>query len=376
MRNSKGTIGILTYSRSINYGACLQTYALQAYLSQKGFEVEEIDYCAQSQYNQRNLYQRIRSFIWNKTLRVILKDREREKRTELFRKKNIQYTNRTYHSFEELSACNNYSYVIVGSDQVWNPQMIGMDSSWFLGFAGAAKRIAYGASFGVSELPEEYRQFYASNLRNMDAISVREESGAKIIEDILNTKPAVVVDPVFLIERRQWEKVLVCPTQDKYVLCYYMPGFPEAEAQIDRLARAYASKFGLKVLNIGKRETAKLRFRNENLFGIGPAEFVGWIQNAEAIVTNSFHGTAFSLIFEKKFLSIAGRHNGSMDLSSRITDLLSRLNMQDWIVSPSKRQIVEPRTMPENSKAILRREIRRSKRFLLNALEDEFDELM
>ena len=376
MRNSKGTIGILTYSHSINYGACLQTYALQAYLRQQSFAVEEIDYCEQGQPDRRTLFLRIRSLLWQKTLRAILKDRKRQKETERFRGKYIQYTKQRFHNAEELKACSNYDYTIVGSDQVWNPRMIGLDPSWFLCFADTAKKIAYGASFGVSELPEEYRQFYASNLRNMDAISVREESGAKIIEEILNMKPAVVVDPVFLVRRPQLEKILVRPTQEKYVLCYYMPGLPEAEAQIDRLARAYADKLGLKVLNIGKRETAKLQFRSGNLFGVGPAEFVGWIQNAEAIVTNSFHGTAFSLIFGKKFLSIAGLHNKHMDLSSRITDLLSRLKMQDWIVAPSQREIVEPRSIPENSKAILRQEIRQSERFLLNALEGVYDELM
>lgn len=368
MNGRNQTIGLLTYSRSINYGACLQTYALQTYLKEYGFSTEEIDYRAQGHSNHLGLYQSIRSFVWQKTLRVLLKDRKREKKTELFQTKNTQYSEQVFHSFEDLKKCYPYDYVIVGSDQVWNPKMIGKDPSWFLDFVDKGKKIAYGGSFGISKLPNEFKQFYEMNLRNIDMISVREESGAKIVEDLTKKKPLVVVDPVFLLERLKWEKVLVCPTQEKYVLCYYMPGFPEAEAQIGRLARAYASKLGLKVLNIGKRETAKLQFRSGNLFGIGPAEFVGLVRNAEAIITNSFHGTAFSLIFEKKFLSVAGHKNGGIDLSSRITDFLSRLDMQEWVVSPLQQKIVDPRCIPENCRKILQQEIKKSKQFLFDAL--------
>ena len=370
------TVGILTYSRSINYGACLQTYALQAYLKECGFSVEEIDYRAQGHSNHLGLFQRIRSFVWQKTLRVLLKDRKRENKTELFQTKRIQYTEQVFRNFEDLKKCHSYDYVVVGSDQVWNPKMIGKDSSWFLDFADKSKKIAYGGSFGISKLPNEFQQFYVRNLRNINMISVREESGAEIVEELIKTKPLVVVDPVFLLERLQWENILIKPSVEKYVLCYYMPGFPKAEAQIARLARVYADRYKLKVLNVGKRETAKIQLGQDNQFGIGPAEFVGLVKNAEAIITNSFHGTAFSLIFEKKFLSVAGHQSGCMDLSSRIIDFLSRLDMQEWVVSPLQQKIVEPRCIPKNSREILQQEIKKSKQFLFDALEVKDDEYM
>lgn len=369
MCNYKDTIGILTYSNSINYGACLQTYALQAYLKEQGFSVEEINYSMQGKRNQQKMFFRIRSFIWKNTLRAILKDRKREKKTALFRKAHIQYTDRVFYNFEDLKECHHFDSVIVGSDQVWNPQMIGMDPAWFLSFAGSAKKLAYGASFGISKIPDEYQQFFINHLKHMNAISVREESGAEIVESLIKKKPAVVVDPVFLLNRSQWEQILVLPPKSKYILCYYMPGFPEVEAQIARCAQEYAHKHGLQVVNLGKRELAKLQFRRENLFGEGPAEFLGWIRNAEAVITNSFHGTAFSLIFEKKFLSVVGQQSGRPDLSSRITNLLSRLDMEDWIMRPGQDEGTEPKIIPEKSKETLQREIEKSKYFLYHALE-------
>lgn len=362
-------VGILTLYDPINYGACLQTYALRAFLECSGFDAEVIDYRpSTSGVDKRTTFQKVRSCIWKNTLYKLLNDKSRFEKTNQFKKENIKYSSGTFYNFEELNCGCSYDSLIVGSDQVWNPQIIGSDKAWFLGFSDASLRIAYAASFGVSQLDECFWKTYAESLKKLNAISVREETGAEIVWKLVQRRASVVVDPVFLISKKQWEKLSVQPSEKKkYILSYYMQGDSKVESTIDETSKKYAIEHNCKIINIGKRDITKLKVWEPNAFGIGPGEFLGLIQKAEAVVTNSFHGTAFSLIFEKPFVSVANTDKNS--LASRIVDLLVRLNMQQWIQDVRSENEVGVKPVPERSKVLLQKEIEKGKAYVLNALE-------
>ena len=132
-------IGILTLFDPINYGACLQTYALRAFLEQCGFDAQVIDYRPQSgNVDKRTSFQKMRSYIWKNTLYKLLCDKKRIELTEQFKKDNIQYSGDIFYSIGEMDSSCNYDALIVGSDQVWNPQFSGNDKAWFLEFGTAS----------------------------------------------------------------------------------------------------------------------------------------------------------------------------------------------------------------------------------------------
>lgn len=359
-------IATLTINSSLNYGAVLQSYALNCYLNLQGYEAKVINYTCFRGHDNRNSWQKFRSIIWRNWIRPFMQDTQRIKKTELFKNK-IIFT-QPFPSFQSLAEiAKDYDVYIVGSDQVWNPRMAGEDTNWFLHFT-SQKKIAYAASFGLSVLPSQYMDKYASYIKHLYAISVREESAATLIENMGLTRPQVVMDPIFLLKREQWEQIAIFPKQQKYILCYYMQGFPAVEKKMRALAKKYAREYNCRILNIGKREYSQFFFWENNLRGIGPAEFVGLIANAEMVITNSFHGTAFSVLFDKKFISVVNTSLGRKDLSSRIVDLLTRLEHTGSLLDIARDVAFVLEPLSAKSKKILINQITASKEFLRTQL--------
>lgn len=368
MHESK--IGILTTSNSINYGACLQTYALQRYLRNEGYVAEVVDFRPQAKGRNQSALRRLRSFVWDNTLRPLLRDRKRESLTKSFRRDFVNYSENVFFNADELRNSSLYKTMIVGSDQIWNPRYAMFDDGvWFLDFPQVSTKVAYAASFGISALPEYSKEEYARRIRKMDAVSVREETGANIIQELIGCRPNVVMDPVFLLDQEQWKRFAVEPAKSNYVLCYYMPGFPRVEKEIEQQALRLAKEKDLETINIGKRELSKLELGGHNVFGVGPREFVGLIANAEYVVTNSFHGTAFSVLFRKRFLSIVDSGLGSKTLSSRLVDLLERINAGNSLRDLAKAGPCSCEAVPSDGIEILRKEIEASKLYLKKALD-------
>lgn len=366
-------IGILTLSDPINYGASLQTFALQEYLFNQNYNVNVIDYNSEKGgVKELAIKQKIRSLVWNKTLKKVLKDRKRYELTRQFKKEYIRYSDYKYKNPTDLKEKADYSAMIVGSDQVWNPNFAGYDDIWFLNFNNNPKKISYAASFGVSSLSDRFRESYSKYLNKFktENISVRETTGSKIVYDLIGTRPKVVLDPVFLLDKEYWIRISVKPKFTKYVLCYYMPGDASAEKEIRRLAKFVSKKHNLKIINIGKRETSRLKFWENNQLGVGPREFLGLFENADCVITNSFHGTAFSVIFNKKFYSVINSSIKKGNLSSRMVDLLKNLGMNEFIDDVVSPKLIEPPFINEENFNKLTSLINESKIFLQECLED------
>jgi hypothetical protein len=368
-------IGIITFHESINYGAILQTYALQKYLKGLGYCTEVINY-RNSQRTIKNIkyYRKIIHYFWHKLFKILLVGRTRQLKTIKFIKDNIKLSKNTYYSAAQLFENPPiYDAYITGSDQVWNPKNTGADSSYFLDFAPSAKiKISYAPSFGVSILEDTYKGKYRNWLGLIDKLSVREEEGRKIIKEIANREAIVTLDPTFLLSKSQWGSIAVsCKCKKNYVLCYYMPGDKEVNNFISIIAKIIASYNNWDIVSIGQKEYMKLVPGNKKIFDAGPSEFIGLFKNASFILTNSFHGTAFSIIFNKPFyVPINTKLSSEKILSSRISSLLKKLKLEDRLLSKdNKIKIKDIKDIDyHEANRLLSYEIEKSKMFLKNAL--------
>lgn len=292
-------VGIITYHRALNYGAVLQAYALQQFLSKIGIESDIIDYrCPFIEY----FYKPIKANPIRQTpafLKELLYYPQNNKKREKFQgfiDKNIK-TSRAVSTKEELSALSEeYDYIFTGSDQVWNLKWSGFDKSYFLDFCESGKKFSYAASFGFDKIPEAQKDEYKYLLQDFQGLSVRESSGNAIIKDLLSREDQVTsLDPTCLISGEEWERVAEAPKESGYVLVYTLENSPKL---IDYATRLSKEK-NVKMLYIS--DAIKKTIDAEYKGFMSPAEFVGLFKNAGYVVTNSFHGLMFSVIFKKQF---------------------------------------------------------------------------
>lgn len=327
-------IKTITCHNVYNFGATLQAYALMKYLQNLGHDVEVIDY--RPEYLSFNLFRIGKR--WNKNIllkslyylyvvpkRIILK--KRRQKFDIFTAKYLHLTPKTYYSYMELFKEPPYSDIyFAGSDQIWNTFMPnGSDPAFYLDFAPENTiKASYAASFSSSKLNKELEEFVKSRLKKLNFISVREETGVKILNELGITSGVVVVDPVFLLDKSIWEEFANYNSSKRYILVYDQ----ENNKYIKQTAKKIAKQFNLQIIAI---ESLYPRFyANKRVIDAGPEEFLGLIKNCEICLTNSFHCVAFSLIFEKNFFVFKRMYQ---EVNSRLIDLLDYLSLSDRIIN-------------------------------------------
>lgn len=295
-------IGIFTIYIA-NYGAVLQSYALQRYLRDTflDLEVYVVDFYTHAPYSifKRASNNPLKNLIKQGTRLIHYAElKRRNNRERQFIAEEFMLTKR-YDSVEELmNNMPDYDIYLTGSDQVFNP-----NSRYSALFYQKFKttqgiKAAYAPSFGTSSFPEEYKQSILKSVKDFCFISCREDDGAAMLSDLLGKNIPRVIDPTLLLTKEQWSKIMVKPkSDDKYLLVYDLNG---GQKMID-IACKTAREKGLKVWCITQHTEARYRGADMLIFDAGPREFVGLFAHAEYIVTDSFHGTAFSLIFGKEF---------------------------------------------------------------------------
>lgn len=306
-------IGIMTFHWATNYGAVLQAFALQEACDKMGADTFIIDYYPR--HYKKNI---LNSFL-STHLQVILskiKEIPKEKQIEEFRRKYLKRTSYFNANIKLKNAVLPFECYICGSDQIWNESFSTYGEfkptySYFLDFAPDDKIIAsYAASFGTDNLTSSLRVNIKKLLNRFDFISVRENSGAKIINDLGFDNVFVVPDPTLLLEKGEYEK-FVTPKTNK---------FPRAFVYMLHNQISNADNI-LKILSYRNYESIICD-------NIGVEEWLSQIYNSDIIVTNSFHGTVFSIIFQKPFIAIPV--NGSR-MNNRIETLLGKLGLQNRI---------------------------------------------
>ena len=324
-------IGTVTFHRAQNYGSVLQTYALQNFVCGLGKEYgEEIDYkvinvmpSAQKKlysiykkgFNVTNLVKNTVAFLNYSKLK------HRQQAFEEFLNKYISLTAFCEDETSLLQATEGMEYCISGSDQIWNVRTVDFESYYYLDFAKSAKKISYAASFGPLEI--DWTKYDAEKYRNLlnayDYISTREAGSAKNVKLLIDKEAEIHVDPTLLLDREEWRRIQSEANYRKgqYILMYCLE---PSKAQL-RLVKAISKKLHLPVVIT--------RYNNKNdivngfvkKYGTGPRDFLALIDNAALVITSSFHGTAFSLIYRKKFFVL----NGKTD--NRISDILSKTGL-------------------------------------------------
>ncbi|AQR97824.1 polysaccharide pyruvyl transferase family protein [Clostridium saccharoperbutylacetonicum] len=317
--------GIITFHFVNNFGGALQAYALSEIVSDLNKEKAMIiDY--------RNSFIRFTDFVRifpistnvREVIAGMLTFRQRIGRVKKFKKFGEDYfkTSMLYTSKNKLEkyppTCNKF---ICGSDQIWNPVItLGVCSPYYLDFIkDSNKKISYAASFGITKINKKHWEIIAKYLKQFRAISVREKEGMNIVKEIIGKNAECLIDPTFLLSKEQWLKIAEYPiSKEPYILVYMM----QNNEKIYEYARKIKEILNIKVVAIS-RYGLKEDFIDEIYIDIGPREFVGLFQNASYICTNSFHGLAFSLIFEKKFFLLP-----STRFNSRIENLLEVLKLE------------------------------------------------
>jgi len=328
-------IGIVTLVGYSNYGNRLQNYALQQTLISLGHDCNTIKFIPYKNIRKRNIIFRYINYFRRQIIKFLkhlinsFRNKEYKVTEELrfnnFWKFSKKYINETKEydlsNGDDLRILNHYDYFIVGSDQVWNPNYINDPRISFLRFIPRPKRISYAASFGVMDLPESVKADFAKYLDDFKALSVREDRGAEIIEELLGIIVPVLPDPTLMLCKEKWLQVSnkqQNANTNKYILTYFLGKQPrKTYLIIDKIAK----QNGFSVINLCSIKE-KESYRN------GPSEFIDLVHNCELLMTDSFHGSVFSIIFKKPFV-VFDRE----DMNSRIATLLRTFHLESrhWV---------------------------------------------
>lgn len=309
-------VGIVTLFGLSNYGNRLQNYATQEVFRTLGFDCSTI---VSSEYE---LKYRIK--FWLKTF---LRKEWRHISFNRFNKKyiSIYKVPHTPLLFPKEVA-KRFLFFVVGSDQVWNPEIRqNQRSNFFLEFADEGQRLTIAPSVAVKEIPKQWQSCFQKGLSGFEFISVREEQSKDIIEKLANKKVEVLIDPTMAITREQWEKIerKVKRLPQKYIVKLFLG---KINSTHDRMINIWAVEHKCKIID----------FSEKPWHNMGPDSFLTIIHNATLVFTDSFHCSAFSIIYETPFYAGLREGNGVNDvtirMSSRITTLLDKFGLSDKIL--------------------------------------------
>lgn len=327
-------VGIVTMHRVDNYGAVLQAYATCECIRLLGGTPEIIDYIPNRFRLSRQLMNvredRAKTII-HKIVYTVASAPIRLKIWHSFAsfvKKTIPLSKKKYYKLEDFDKIDDYDVYLTGSDQVWNSDFDKyIDPVFYLEFAPLGKKkVSYAASFGKKDLNEEEILIIREYLKKYDKITVRENEGVKILQD-LGLKGDQVLDPTLLLNKTQWSNVASNRlVNDKYLLIYQLNENPEFEKQ----AKIIAREKGLKIVKLG-RDIKKASYVDHQFSFRSPKDFLSLFMYADYVLTDSFHGTAFSINFERNFTVIYPPHfSGRLKSILDLTAQTSRTNLDSY----------------------------------------------
>ena len=324
-------IGVMTFLHNDNYGSILQAWALQQTLLELGYDASCVDYAPSKQEKIRNL------LLSGNSPRLILEGMRKKSATgkmrggfDEFRREHIRTTAPCHDRAALACAAADFDVMMCGSDQIWSP--VWLNPAYFLDFTDKPK-VSYAPSLGVKELPNKAKQRKIARLvKTFSALSVREAEGAALLQRMTGLEAAVLPDPVMLVPKEKWQSVLDTNVpKEKYVLCYFIGDNPAYWETV----RIFAAKEGCEVRVIPRTEGARnAGFPLEE--DVPPQRWLGLISGAAHVVTDSFHGAAFSAILNKECTIVRRyREDDPESKNSRIDQLLrnlgvSSLNDADW----------------------------------------------
>lgn len=343
-------VGLLSYEFWYNYGTCFQAYALWKVLEKLNLNAEYYDFgwrypmppfaylTMHAKYKRNKISLRMFARYWLSKLKAVIRRRalcpikydivtiRNNRRFDTFRSKYLRIAKQR----TEKEANLYYDYFIVGSDQTWNPNCV--EEKWFKNFlldfvTDDNKKLCYAPSVGMTSIDAKTRCLFKQYLSSFRSLSCREERGCALIVEATGRDVTAVLDPTFLLTPDEWRAVSCkIKTPCTYVLCYILG---EKECVVE-YARKLANARAAKLLIISTHPSIVSKFRDNIISGVGPSEFVSLLDKADAVVTDSFHGTAFAINFNKPMHAFVKRNGGiSESDNSRIGDVLSKFKLSD-----------------------------------------------
>ena len=333
-------VGLMTFHAAHNYGSVLQAFATQYTIEKLGYPCEIINYRLK---NQREFYNKLYSYKFGKKFFVSRllklpehrKARKRLQKFEAFITERLKLTSKEYTTYDALlSLRDQYDVLVSGSDQVWNenctaefrtepPESI---LGYYLAFAGdKTRRIAISSSFG--NMREEAIQKYKAYLSQYASLSCREQNGADMLSKLLGREVTNTLDPTFLLKRDEWLIKGVYDVKEEYIFVYTLARYRTAQKMLKDI-HAFAQRQNMKVICVAP-------FCPVHVPGIkafadcGPLDFLSYIRSAKLVITDSFHGTAFSVNFGVPFYNIQRGND------QRKAQLLNKLGLGHRILAES-----------------------------------------
>ena len=370
-------IGIVTFHCVENYGAFLQTYASSQVLKQinQTLDVAVINYCpiylkSQNQIDlfawtkpENTLYDNLKAIF---LYLITVPDRLYKKKRFLEAMKSIPVRGKPFSSQDSYDG-ESYDYLYLGSDQIWNPEITcGIDPIYFGELYGCdnAIKFSYAASFGGASYSDKDIDVLCKFLNKLSYIGVREKSSKAFVTTLIGRNAYAVLDPVLLLHPDTW---YACTQKrlhkQRYILAYQL----RENAFLLEQAQEYAQVHGYDLLHFGDRGLREMKRKSiECVSSAGPFEFINYIRYADAVFTDSFHATCFSLIFERLLFTYLHETR-----SSRIVDLGTSLGFVDFMIPCGKlAKLNNISSIPAAAKSTLAKQRKESLAFLQKILND------
>lgn len=347
--------GIITLNGNNNYGNKLQHYAVQEFLKRYSLNVSTIALWNYSKIEFWGKY--FFKYITRRRYRSFIK----------FDKK-INYSHNYFYKKSNINIKDNLDFYIVGSDQVWNSTIQTFRNFYLLDFVrNDSKKISFSASFGIDEIPKNDYNKFENYLKKFHSLSVREDKGKEIIEDLTGRKDVeVLIDPTMLLTPKEWDKVSLKPKQikkmkgQKYILNYFLGDLSKSRY---KAIEKVALENNCKIINLLNKK--------DPFYNCGPSEFLYLEKNAFLICTDSFHSSVFAILYNRPFVVFERDQKNIANLSSRIDTLLKKFNLKNR--KYNGKGITKDNLLHDYTDAykILKKEREKSRLFIKKALNIE-----
>lgn len=359
-------VGIITWHYYSNVGSNLQAYAMQKTIKNLGHEPTFINY--RYKFYKDSF---LKGFIKECCIKIdkIFPNLLNEKwkfGAYCFQKEEMRSTKEIYEKEKLKEIALQFDAVVCGSDQIWAPNVF--DDVYMLSFVDEkTKKIAYAPSIGLNEIPENLREKYIKYIGRLDRISTREDNGVRLLREYCGIQAEQVLDPTLLIKKEEWLELIKnkVSSEEKYIFVYLLG----EKKWIREWIKKFANIVGMKVILLSNYDDDK-KYSNEHYRAMGPRKFIELISEAQYVLTDSFHGTIFSILFQKEFY-VFDRFDSEEKLcqNSRIISLLKILELEDRRVkSNSKMKLIDKKIEYKNVNQKLEEERKKSLKFLSESL--------
>ena len=350
-------IKMITIHNIANYGSVFQAMALNRYLRKLGHDCEVIDYNP-PYFTKGTLKARLGRLLNYRA------DRERVRKYRRFVTENMTLTQRSYETNRQLREAKEVAELfLAGGDQLWNEFYdCGKDDAYKLQFANGRKA-AFGTSLGKDSFTPGGLERLVAAVNSFEMIGIREQSGVKLLRDAGLTQVSHVCDPVFLLEREEYEQFLQpVPVKEKYMFVYLVQQSPLLDAAVEYISKKLNLKVVLYAGFIPKCHSDV--FIRE----MGPEETLSYVANAEFILSASFHASAFSTLFHKQFITLLPGKNTNARIKDflHLTGLESRMVSDESMLETALASPIEWESVDQT----LKKHIKESKAFLAKILGD------